>query len=152
VCLAVLLGLLVFVAAEVASIVILASHVGSLHAAGVVGVGFLLGLLLLTGRPVRTLKAAADAWGRGRAIGPVVASSALGAGAGVLFLIPGLVSDALALALLVPPVRARLARRMVDRVRRHALDVRGPGAVIDADAVEVPPDDRRGGDPPPALP
>ncbi|HEX7036187.1 MAG TPA: FxsA family protein [Pseudomonadales bacterium] len=66
--------------------------------------------------------------------------------AGVLLLIPGLLSDALALLLLVPPVRRWLARRML--ARATAAGPRGPtpggrSEVIEGEFESWLEDDRR---------
>lgn len=64
--------------------------------------------------------------------------------AGILFVIPGFCSDILAIALLLPPVRALLRRMVVSRMSRSGLDPRGP-VVIDGDYTVV----RSGDDPDP---
>lgn len=146
-CLGVVLLGLAYVIGEIASIAILASHIGGLNTAGVLGVAGLLGVAFLAGRTFATLQDAAEAFVRSEPIGPVIARSAIGAAAGVLFIVPGLLSDAIALVLLIPPVRGRAAQRIVDktvgRARGHG---HGEVNVIDADAVERP------GDPPHSLP
>lgn len=38
---------------------------------------------------------------------------------GMLLLVPGLITDALGFALLIPPVRKKLAARMLSNMRRH---------------------------------
>jgi UPF0716 protein FxsA len=154
VCLSIVLLFGAYVIGEVASIAILGSYLGAGYTLLVIGLGVMLGVMLLAGRAFSTLQNAAEAWSKGEEIGPIVASSALVGLAGILFLLPGLLSDAAAIALLVPPVRGRMSRNLVGRVKAHAvrLHPRGPGGpsakdeYIDAEGVERP------GDPPPSLP
>jgi UPF0716 protein FxsA len=68
------------------------------------------------------------------------AQSLLGAIAGVLLIIPGIVSDFIALALLLPWVRQRVARFFETRISGDFSFHRGGharGAVIDAEAIEI---------------
>jgi UPF0716 protein FxsA len=153
VCLAIVLLFGAYVIGEVASIAILGSYVGALTTVLVIVAGVMLGVMLLAGRAFSTLQNAAEAWSKGEEIGPIVASSALVGLAGILFLLPGLLSDAAALALLLPPVRARMSRNLVGRVKAHAVRLHPRGAgprkedeYIDAEGVERP------GDPPRSLP
>lgn len=115
--LAVPLLLFAYVIGEIASIALLVDQVGGLNTAGVLGVGVLVGILLLAGRAFSTLQDVVVALIEGRPIAPVIVSSALGGLAGVLFLIPGVLSDAIAILLLVPAVRGRTAHSIARRVR-----------------------------------
>lgn len=138
-CLAVALLGLAFVIGEVASIATLGSYLGVWPTLAVVALAGAIGVVLLRGRAFATFQKAVEAYRRGERLGPVVASGALVGLAGVLFLTPGALSDLIALVILLPPVRAVLARRMVARIGARAR-------VIDAQAYEKP------GDPPPSLP
>lgn len=115
--LAVPLLLLAYVIAEIASIAILVDQLGGLNTAGVIGVGVLVGLMLLAGRTFSTLQDVVVALIERRPIAPVIVSSAIGGLAGILFLIPGVLSDAIAIVLLVPVVRRRAADSIASRVR-----------------------------------
>ena len=64
------------------------------------------------------------------------AQSLLGAVAGLLFIIPGIVSDFIALALLLPWTRQRMARFFETHISGDFSFHRG-GAVIDAEAIEI---------------
>lgn len=150
-CLSIVLLFLAYVIGEVASIAILGSYLGAIYTLLVIGAGIMLGVMLLAGRAFSTLQDAAEAWSKGEEIGPIVASSALVGLAGVLFVIPGVLSDAAAIALLLPPVRRRMAGNLVGRVKAHAVRLHprrgGPeGEYIDAEGVERP------GEPPRSLP
>lgn len=84
--------------------------------------------------------------GEGRVPGPTIVDGALILAAGVLFLIPGFVTDALAVLLLVPPVRAvcrtGLSRRFKVVAAVHTAGGRGTGVaggVYDVDSRVRPP-------------
>jgi UPF0716 protein FxsA len=148
VCLAVVLLLLAYVIGEIASIVILSGFVGWMYTVLAIVAGAALGSMLVMGRAAATLRDAAEALAKREPVGEMVAASALAAFAGVLLIAPGLLSDAIALILLVPPTRGRLARRMAEGMRARAqvvvahmgVDVgpgSSPGDVIDVDGVET---------------
>lgn len=153
-CLSIFLLFVAAVIGEVASIWILGSYVGVAYTLLALVLGGMLGVMLVSGRALTTLKSAGEAWSKGEEIGPVVASGALVGLAGILFFIPGLLSDAAALVLILPPVRARMARDLVDRVKAHAVRLHpggapsraAPGEYIDVEGVEHP------GEPPRSLP
>ena len=64
------------------------------------------------------------------------AQSLLGAIAGLLFIIPGIVSDFIALALLLPWIRQRMARFFEIHISGD-FSFHRSGTVIDAEAVEI---------------
>lgn len=151
VCLSILLLFAGLVIGEVASVAIVGSYVGAPYTILAIILGVMLGVMLLAGRAFSTLQNAAEAWSKGEEIGPIVASSALVGLAGILFVIPGFLSDAAGLVLLLPPVRARMSRNLVGRVKAHAVRLHPGGPArrdeyIDAEGVERP------GDPPRSLP
>jgi len=88
-------------------------------------------------------------WSGPRPAGPVGAGAgaALLGLAGVLLLIPGLLTDAVGLVLLLPPVRAVLGRRLTSAVQRRVVGVvnrrvvrgetAGPADTIQVEVVEV---------------
>lgn len=81
--------------------------------------------------------------------GAELAGGAFGMLAGVLLILPGFLTDALGLLLLLPPVQHVLARALLARavvVARGAGTARpgGQGDVIDGDWQEVPPETPRG--------
>jgi UPF0716 protein FxsA len=115
-CLAVMLLGLAYAIGEVASIVMLGSFTDGFTTLLVLIVGAGLGFALLAGRTIATLRAAGMALVKGEEIGPVIAQGALVGVAGVLFILPGLLSDAAAIALLVPRWRARAGKNLSDRV------------------------------------
>lgn len=117
---------------------------------------------------VRSLGSSGGRWSTTAPGGPVGAGAgaALLGLAGVLLLVPGLVTDVAGLVLLLPPVRAVLARRLASAVQRRvvgAVDrrvIRGgtagppprfsePVEIVQVEVVEVVdmPDDPPGGEP-----
>lgn len=146
------MGLVVLAAiiAELASITIGASYLGWLWTLAALAAAGVLGTSVLGGRGVTTLARASQALNQGEAVGLVVADGALVALAGVLLVIPGFVSDAVALLLLVPWLRRVAARRLLARFRDRVVMVGDPrglgdlngspgGEVIDTTATEVEP-------------
>ncbi|MCB9564445.1 MAG: FxsA family protein [Kofleriaceae bacterium] len=161
-CLAVVLLFLAAVIGEIASIVIVGGMIGTLYTLLALVAGAVLGSLVLGGRAAATLRRAAEAYARSEPVGDVLMSNAIAGFAGVLFIIPGFLSDAVALILLLPPTRSRMAARMTARLRARAEVIgqsfgagmpfpggpppgapfdgdalAGHGGVIDVDAVEV---------------
>lgn len=93
----------------------------------VVGAG-LLGAAVMSRQSMTVLRQTQTAMAEGRPpIGPALDGAFLLL-AGVLLMIPGLVSDALALLLLIPPLRRLIARWSVTRLMAHGdvhVTVRG---------------------------
>jgi UPF0716 protein FxsA len=106
---------LAVIVAELASIAIVSDALGWLWTMAGLGAAVVAGMTVLAGRGVATMGKAAEAMQSGKPIGPVVVDGALVALAGVLFIIPGFASDVVALALLVPPVRWLVRRRIASR-------------------------------------
>lgn len=140
-------AILVAILAEITSVVMVAEWLGGLFTLALLALAGGVGLAVLAGRGVATLTRAGQAMNRGEAVGAVVADGALLAFAGVLLLVPGFLSDAAALVLIIPPLRALVARWLVDRVQASVVQLggvnvaRGPD-VIDTTATEVPPPPR----------
>ena len=111
----VLLGI-AYAIGEVASLILLDSFTDGWTTLLVLAVAVAIGLALLAGRALATLRAAGMALVKGEEIGPVIAQGALVGVAGILLIMPGLLSDAAAVALLVPRWRARAGKNLSDRV------------------------------------
>lgn len=142
-------GLLVAAIAELASIIWVGQHVGVISTIALLAIGGFAGLSVIKTaglslaetlqRPPRDLHfASLTAAGRFLALL-----------AGLLLIIPGFISDLLALALLIPPVQAALAGRLASKVQVHAARWQADPAprqgplVIEGEAVEIkPPGDR----------
>jgi UPF0716 protein FxsA len=148
--------------AELVSLVLVGSYVGWLWTFGLLAGAVVIGVALLSGRGPATVRDVVRAVTQGRAPGPAIVDGALLAVAGILFITPGFASDAIGLALLLPPVRAGVRKRLkawvttrwklrgtgplVDGLvdldpRRDAREVGDDDGVIDVEADEIP--DRR---------
>ena len=135
------------VLAELASLVLMVSYAGWLMTLGLLAGAFVLGILLLSGRGGATVRSIILALRGGRSPAAALVDSALMAVAGVLLITPGFASDVIAIALLLPPLRARVRGRLQAAVRAQIAKVRGGATqplrddeieVIDASATEVP--------------
>lgn len=114
------------IVAELASIAIVSDVVGWLATMALLAGAVVVGMTVLAGRGVAIMGRAAAAMQGGEPVGPVVVDGALVALAGVLFVIPGFVTDVVGLLLLVPPVRV-LARKRAARWFESRMIVVGGG-------------------------
>jgi UPF0716 protein FxsA len=123
--------------AELAGLVWLGSRAGVLSVLGLTALGFLVGGLLIR----RSGAAIFQAMSKGRidqkAFSNATAGSLLDGLAGVLFIIPGVITDAAAAALLLPLTRKWLADFFEIRMAGGFPD-RPSGPVIEAEATEIP--------------
>lgn len=119
----VLAALAVLVAVEVTVLYLVGSQVGFLGLVGVLLGAALLGAWAIGHEGRRSMRALVEAARSGRPAEAEVADGMLVALAGVLLVLPGLITDVAALALLVPPVRRALARRTVASARRRTPTV-----------------------------
>lgn len=102
-----------------------------------------LALVLLTGAAGATLarREGAHAWSAvqteaaaGRMPGRELLEALIVLVAGIVLVTPGVLTDALGLALLIRPIRSRLVRRLEERYR-HSLDVSAGGSHDDSPEV-----------------
>lgn len=134
---------LLYVLVEVAALVALGSWIGLGPTLLVLLAGSVLGLLLARREGMRAAQALATAVQRGRLAHAEATDGLLVALGGVLLFVPGLVTDVLGLALLVPPIRALARRRLVDAAERAAPDLRTARirqgvTIVDGDTVTPP--------------
>ncbi len=115
---------LLYLVVEVLAVVGLASWIGVGWTLLVLLAGAVLGLLLARREGVRAARALTVAVQNGRLAHSEVTDGLLVALGGVLLFVPGLVTDVLGLALLLPPVRGLVRRRLVDAAERRAPDLR----------------------------
>jgi UPF0716 protein FxsA len=166
---------------EIASLLLVGSWIGVGWTLLLLLGGFVLGLALI-GRGGREAMSAVNQAARSRQVtDDTVTGGFLTVVAGVLLMIPGFLSDLVALALLLPPVRALVRRRMQAWAARSSAQVRvvhlggvAPGTwaepgsvprmggtvvdgtvvdatVVDGTVVDVTPDPRSAPDPAAAL-
>lgn len=139
--------LLIAMAVEIAVLVAVGQSVGLLATVGLLLLGGVIGTALLRREGARTMASFSEALRTRRAPHQEVADGVLIASAGVLIILPGFVSDLVALFLLFPPTRSLVSRRIARRSEQRAASAvlnhqygRPPtagGVVIDGEAVEV---------------
>ena len=134
---------LVFIVLPVVELMVL------LRVAGEVGVFETIALLVLVGvlgwwllkqQGLGVLRRVQEAAGRGEAPSRELADGGLIAFAGLLLLLPGFVSDALALVLLLPPTRAVVRGMLARSIGRRAKVVRAGTAgrtFVDVEVLDV---------------
>ncbi len=122
--------------AELAGLVWLGSRMGILAVLGLTALGFLVGGLLIR----RSGTTIFQAMSRGRldqkTFSNTTAGSLLDGVAGVLFIIPGVITDVVAAALLLPFVRKWLADFFEIRIAGN-FSVHRSGPIIEAEATEI---------------
>ena len=108
-----LLAVVVLIAAEVAALVLVASHVGVLATLGLLVLGTVVGGWLVRREGTRAWRALAVAVSEGRPPGREALDGFLVLIGGLLILLPGFVSDVLGLLCLLPPTRRLLGRVVI---------------------------------------
>jgi UPF0716 protein FxsA len=140
--------ILAFPVLEIASLIEMGRFVGLLPTLLLLFLGGAVGLALIRGQSLNVGAKLLSAMREGRSPATHLADSGFLVFAGFLFMIPGFFSDAIALLLLLPPVRWALARHMGGHVHVWSARARnhGRGAgdkafkdenVIDAEFTEV---------------
>lgn len=99
--------------AELLLLIEVGSEIGGLAVLGLLAAGVFIGLGILRGRGLASLMGARRRFASGDLPGQDVVDSMLLAGGGILLLIPGFITDALSLPLLLPWTRRALARRVL---------------------------------------
>ena len=141
----VLLVLLTAAIIELTVLVAVGHAIGVLATIGLLILASLVGAALLRREGARTLRAFIEAVRTRRPPHRELVDGMLIAAAGVLIVLPGFVSDALGLLLLVPPTRALVRKRML---RSASLGSRGtrasfaPGGVVEGEVVDDSPASR----------
>jgi UPF0716 protein FxsA len=139
-----LLLLLLATTIEITVLVVVGQAIGLLPTILLLIVASVVGIWLLRREGARTLASFQEAMRTRRVPHREMIDGVLIAMAGVLVLIPGFVSDVVALALLFPPTRALISRRMVRVAEQRARSAQHGGTII-VDSVVLGPDeiDRR---------
>ena len=126
----VLLALLGYVALEIWALVLVGQAVGFLGLLGLLVVSAIVGAWALRHEGRRSLTDLGVAVRSGRPAEAQVADGMYVALAGVLLVVPGILSTVAALVLLVPPVRRALARRAAARAVRAGSARMGPTITV----------------------
>jgi UPF0716 protein FxsA len=131
--------------AEIAAFVIVGGWIGVLGTVGLVLLSAAAGMALLRHQGARTALSLQQAVAGVRNPSIALADGAIVMIAALLLIVPGFLSDAAALALLIPPIRAAVLKAVASRVTVHAAGPRNGarryGAdVIDGEFTEVAPD------------
>jgi UPF0716 protein FxsA len=122
--------------ADLASLIWLGGFVGALPVLALVVLGIFIGSALIRQSGTNVFTVLGTPNSDKRAISGGAAQGLLGAIAGLLFMIPGTVSDFIALALLSPWVRQRMAKYFEAHISAD-FSIHERGTVIDAEAVEI---------------
>jgi UPF0716 protein FxsA len=126
----VLLALLAYVVLEIWVLVLVGQAVGFLGLLGLLVVSALIGAWALKRQGRRSLAEFGTAVRSGRPAEAEIAGGMYVALAGVLLVVPGILSTVAALVLLVPPVRRALARRAAARAVRAGSARMGPTITV----------------------
>ena len=126
----ILVALAVGLAVEIAVLVLVGRAVGFWGLLGLLVLSAVVGAWALRREGRRSLVALGRAARSGRPAEAEVADGMYVALAGVLLVVPGLLSTLAALVLLVPPVRRALARRAAARAVRAGSARRGPTVTV----------------------
>jgi UPF0716 protein FxsA len=122
--------------ADLASLIWLGGFVGVLLVLALVILDIFIGSALIRQSGTNIFSVLNSHASDKKAVSGGAAQSLLGAVAGLLFIIPGIVSDFIGLALLLPWTRQRMARFFETHISGDFSFHRG-GAVIDAEAIEI---------------
>lgn len=110
-------ALLLLPLAEIAAFVAVGREIGIVATLGLVLLGVVLGCLLIRSAGLEVFRAARAEMNAGRDPGPRIVRGFLSVVAGILLIVPGFVTDAVALVLLLPPVHRRAWNLIRTRVR-----------------------------------
>lgn len=129
---------------EITVLVLVGQAIGLLATILLLILASVVGMWLLRREGARTLMAFQQALRANRVPRREMIDGMLIGAAGVLVVLPGFVSDVLALALLFPPTRALVTRRLTGLAERRAEAARHGGAIV-VDSTVIDPDeiDRR---------
>lgn len=112
-----LIGLLVMVAAEIWSIIQVGHNLGALATLVLLVAGFIFGLQLMRSQGIRALMQGAQNARPGESPLALIAEAIVKAFAGILLIIPGFISDIIALFILLPFVRKGFAGYLAKKGR-----------------------------------
>ncbi|MCU0909210.1 MAG: FxsA family protein [Rhodobacteraceae bacterium] len=124
---------------EIALFIVIGGVIGLWPTLGLVVLAGIAGLAILRGRGVGMVLDVRRSLDRGQDPAAALVQGALSVLAGFLLVIPGFLTDAVALALLLPPVRARITARLraASVAAQHQTARHGSATVIDGTWHEV---------------
>jgi len=136
-----MLGALALPLIEIALFILVGGWIGVWPTLGLVALAGMAGILLLRGQGAGAMATMRQAGRPGADPAALLARGALRVLAGLLLIVPGFLTDAIALALLVPGVERLILRRLRARMPQGGATgrVQPAGAVIDAEFEEVAP-------------
>nr|WP_062398899.1 FxsA family protein [Pseudonocardia sp. AL041005-10] len=134
---------LLYVVLEIVALAGLIAWIGLGWTLLVLLTGSVIGLLLARREGVRAARALATAVQRGKLAHEEATDGLLVAAGGILIFLPGLITDVLGLALVFPPTRALVRRRMVNAAERAAPSLRTARIRYGATVVEGRPSPSR---------
>lgn len=126
----ILVALAVYLAVEITVLVLVGQAIGFWGLLGVLVLSAVVGAWAIRREGRRSMTMLVEAARRGRPAEAEVADGMYVALAGVLLVVPGLLSTLAALVLLVPPVRGALARRAAQRAVRAGSARVGPSVTV----------------------
>jgi UPF0716 protein FxsA len=134
---------LLYLVVEILALVALGSVIGIGWTLLVLFAGALLGAWLARREGIRAAQALAAAVASRRVAHAELTDGLLVAAAGLLFIVPGLVTDLAGLLLVLPPTRALVRRRLVRAAEERAPGLRtarlsSSGDVVDGEVVDAP--------------
>ena len=130
------LAFLAFPALEIVLLVKIGGAIGAWPTVGLVLLGFLAGGLLLHRQGLSTLARVRAEFAEGKLPVETLLNGLILSIAALALLFPGVVSDALALLLILPPLRGWAIRRVADVARRHFIPPSAPGRADEASVIE----------------
>ena len=116
----ILLGLVVAAVVELYAVILVAGWIGFWSMLGLLVLLSIVGFSVIRMAGLRTMRRYAQASATGQAPGKQIADGAVMLTAGVLLALPGFVSGAIGLLLLLPPVRALVRGRLSKRTAATA--------------------------------
>ena len=134
---------LIIPAVEIYVIIEVGGLLGTWATLAVIGVTAIVGASLAKSQGMAVLTQLQGSMASGQGTGTAIVEGALVLVAGVTLLAPGFITDAIGLALLIPPIRSAIARRLAGRVKMTAQGAMGAA---------IPPEFYQGGsddEPPP---
>ena len=144
------LAILLLPLLEIAGFILVSRWIGLPGVLLAVIAGAVGGLLLLQRTGLNTVTRLRQALSEGKEPGRSLIDGACFAAAGLLFIVPGFVSDLAAFALVLPWIRHYLLRRMASKfeIRTHGFDRTANlhETIIETDFTEVEPDSADSGD------